>query len=184
MHPSTHHTATLRRPAIAAFTLLMIFAASGCSADTTTAPAAPSTAPVLPAGVEAIKFASAPFTIKGKPFTLEIADTDAKTERGLMYRHAMADDHGMLFVFPTPSTAGFWMKNTFIPLDIIFLDKDGKVLAVHHRIPHDETGMGPSTPALYVIELNAGTAEKIGLKPGDTIDVKKFLKDAPAPTDK
>jgi uncharacterized membrane protein (UPF0127 family) len=191
-HPllSLRSASRLRPPFRALAALLLISAANGCSADTSTspasapAPAAVSTDPILPPGVSPIAFASAPCTIAGKPFTLEIADTDPKTERGLMYRPAMAPDHGMLFVFPEPSTAGFWMKNTFIPLDIIFLDKNGKVLVIHHRIPHDETGMGPASPALYVIELNVGTAEKIGLKTGDTIDVKKSLKTASPPTDK
>ena len=184
MHPLTRYQSKACRSWMRVSAMLLICMANGCSADTATAPAAASTRPVLPLGVAEIKFDSAAFTIKDKPFTLEIADTDAKTQRGLMYRNAMAADHGMVFVFPTPSTAGFWMKNTYIPLDIIFLDKDGKVLVIHRRMPRDETGMGPDTPAQYVIELNAGTAEKIGLKPGDVIDVKKFLKTAPGSTEK
>ena len=84
-----------------------------------------------------------------------------------MNRTTMPADHGMLFIFDKPDTYSFWMKNTLIPLDIIFLDSTGKVL--RHRppgTPLDETGHGPSTPALYVIELNVGIADAIGLKTG------------------
>ena len=89
----------------------------------------------------------------------------------------MAIDHGMLFVMPQADIWPFWMHDTRIPLDIIFLDSAGKVLDIHNRAPLDETGRGAASPTLYVIELNLGVAEKIGLKKGDSIEIpKKYVK--------
>ncbi len=151
----------------------LLLTLSACTADTTTS-SSTTTAPSPP---NDIHFDSTPATLKGKPFTLEIADTDAKRERGLMFRNAMPADHGMIFVFDAPDNYRFWMKNTFIPLDIIFLDAAGKVLDIEPRKAHDETSMGPDDPALYVIELNAGAAQNIGLSHGDHIDIpEKILK--------
>ena len=116
-------------------------------------------------------------TLKGKDYTMEDAQTDAQTERGLMYRDSLPEDHGMLFVMPEEKIWDFWMHETRIPLDIIFLDKSGKVLEIHNRIPMDETGRGPASPNLYVIELNLGMAGKIGLQKGDIVEIpKKYIK--------
>ena len=94
-----------------------------------------------------------------------------------MYRTSMPGDHGMLFVLEKPDTVNFWMHNTRIPLDIIFLDKDGKVLVIHHRKAMDDTGMGPDSPAQYVIELNLNATDKLGLAKGDKVEIpKKYLK--------
>ena len=145
--------------------LLMV---SACTADTSA---------TKPAPPDDMHFDTVSATIKGKPFTLEIADTDDKRERGLMFRKSMAADHGMIFVFEVADSYRFWMKNTWIPLDIVFLDAGGKVIEVEARKAKDETSMGPDEPAKYVIELNAGTAETIGLTKGDRIDIpEKLLK--------
>ncbi|HUO07467.1 MAG TPA: DUF192 domain-containing protein [Phycisphaerae bacterium] len=149
--------------------LLMV---SACTADTSA---------TKPAPPDDMHFDTVSATIKGerggKPFTLEIADTDEKRERGLMFRKSMAADHGMIFVFDVADNYRFWMKNTWIPLDIIFLDSAGKVIEIEPRKAKDDTAMGPDEPAKYVIELNAGTAETIGLKKGDPIDIpEKLLK--------
>jgi uncharacterized membrane protein (UPF0127 family) len=151
------------RPAIATL-LLMV---SSCTADTSTS---------KPAPPNDMHFDSVNVTIKGKPFSLEIADTDEKRERGLMYRSSMPADHGMIFLFDTADKYSFWMKNTLIPLDIIFLDADGKVIDIEPRKPLDETGMGPKQPAKFVIELNGGTSNTIGLSKGDQIDLPNLLK--------
>ncbi len=175
-----------RHPLMAArfLPLLLVLSTSACSGDTSAS--ATSRAATSPASQpNDITFESTTVTLKGKAFTLEIADTDIKEARGLMYRETMAPDHGMLFVFPMPTDSGFWMKNTLIPLDIIFIDSGGRVLNIHHRKPLDETGMGPDAPALFVIELNSGTANAIGLKVGDTISLpEKYLKTTPASTEK
>ena len=116
-------------------------------------------------------FDSTTMTLKGKTFTIEIADTDAKTQRGLMNRDSMADDHGMLFIFPQPDHLEFYMKNTRFPLDIVFLDANRRVVAIEQRAPFDETSHGPAVPTQFVIELNLGTAKNIGLVRGDVVEL-------------
>ncbi len=164
------------RRAFLAFALLL---PAACTADTSSAPVTKpaTTAPAtrVGGGVEnapfRVDFESTTITIKDQKFTVEIANTPLQTERGLMYRDAMPPDHGMLFIMPTYEKTAFWMKNTRIPLDIIFLDQSGKVLQIDDRKPFDETGSGPSVPVRYVIELNQGTSQKIGLKKGDTVQI-------------
>jgi uncharacterized membrane protein (UPF0127 family) len=132
-----------------------------------------------------MKFETIEMTIKDKKYTVEIADTDARIQRGLMYRSHMEPDHGMLFTMPFLGQHSFWMKNTLIPLDIIYLDDKGKVLEIHDRKPFDETGMAPAQPALFVLELNAGRSKAIGLKVGDVIALpQKYLKAGPVSPDK
>jgi len=166
--------------AIAHWTLIIASLAlpTGCSADTSTTSTAPATAPTTQSSDPApMPFDTTDMTLKGKNFKIEVAETEAQEQRGLMYRTSMPDDHGMLFIFDKPDIINFWMHNTRIPLDIIFLDKDGKVLVIHNRQPMDDTGMGPDSPAQYVIELNLGAADKLGLKKGDKVEIpKKYLK--------
>ena len=102
-------------------------------------------------------------------FTVEIADDEIERARGLMFRENMAPDHGMLFVYPAQQSLGFWMRNTILPLDLIFIDKDGKVVGVEKGKPYSDDLISPGVDSQFVLELNAGTAEKIGLKPGATV---------------
>jgi uncharacterized protein len=102
-------------------------------------------------------------------FRLEIADTPATMEKGLMQRDSMPSDHGMIFVFPRESMQAFWMKNTRIPLDILFLDTSGKVVSIHQMQPYDENTTSSDFPARFAIELNQGAAAKAEVKVGDTI---------------
>ena len=117
--------------------------------------------------------ATATVTIGGKPFTLEIADTEPKREVGLMNRDAMPAGHGMLFVFQEVKPRAFWMKNTRIPLDILYLDSSGKIVSVGHMRPFDLNDTPSGGPILYAIELNAGAAA--GLSAGDRIDLSPAL---------
>ena len=171
-----HRVSTRCSSWFSVFTVVVfLLLSASCTADTsTTAPAAPP---------YDMHFDSVNATIKEKPFTLEIADTNEKRERGLMFRESMPADHGMVFVFEVADNYRFWMKNTLIPLDIIFLDNTGKVLDIERREPKDETGMGPDDPALYVIELNAGTAKTIGLTKGDHIELPQKILKRPAHSD-
>ena len=111
--------------------------------------------------------------LKGKRFEVEIADDAAERERGLMFRDEMAADHGMIFVHDAEETQSYWMKNTKIPLDILYFDHARKFVSVAHAPPcslGDNCPPFPSEgPALYVLELNAGTAEQLGVKPGDEL---------------
>jgi len=114
---------------------------------------------------------------KGKRFDIEIADNQEARVRGLMFRDSMPADHGMLFVFESSYVQTFWMKNTRIPLDILYFDSTYKLVSVQERVPpcrSDPCAQYPSTgPAQYVLELNSGMAEKLGAKPGDVLTVRR-----------
>jgi uncharacterized membrane protein (UPF0127 family) len=102
-------------------------------------------------------------------FTLEIADEPREYERGLMERKSMPHDHGMIFVFPIEEPRTFWMKNTLIPLDIIYLDSVGRVLAVKAMVPLDLGAVGSDGPAMYAIEVNQGATAQAGVRRGDAV---------------
>jgi uncharacterized membrane protein (UPF0127 family) len=104
-----------------------------------------------------------------RSFTIEIADDESERSNGLMYRESMDDDHGMLFVFPETRPVGFWMKNTPMPLDLIFIGPDGKVRGILPGEPFSEALISPGEPVRFVLELKRGTAEKTGIKDGDTL---------------
>ena len=107
--------------------------------------------------------------IGSQEFKLEIADGEKSREIGLMHRDRLPDDGGMIFVFPAEEPLGFWMKNTRIPLDIIYADATGKVVEVAAMKPFDLTSVPSRRPAKYAIELNAGKAKAIGIRVGDTL---------------
>ncbi len=103
-------------------------------------------------------------------FTVERAETQAHKSRGLMHRRHMKADHGMLFTWPDERNVSMWMSNTVLSLDMVFIKKDGRVHRVQaNTVPFSETIIEAGVPVLRVLELNAGTAARIGLKPGDTI---------------
>jgi uncharacterized membrane protein (UPF0127 family) len=109
-------------------------------------------------------------TAKGeRAFTIEVAGTPEQRGRGLMYREAMADDHGMLFVFEDERQVGFWMKNTPMPLDLLFIATDGTLKAVLPGEPFSEAVISPGVPVRFVLELKAGTAASAGIAPGDKV---------------
>ena len=104
------------------------------------------------------------------PFAVELAVTPEEEARGLMFRPSMAQDHGMLFIFPDADRRIFWMKNTLIPLDIIFIGKDKRIVNIAaNATPLSESLIASTGPALRVLELNGGTAAKLGIRPGDTV---------------
>jgi uncharacterized membrane protein (UPF0127 family) len=111
-------------------------------------------------------------TSKGDfPFTIEIADTEASREQGLMYRKSLAPDAGMLFDFHREQPVEFWMVNTLIPLDMIFIDADGTVKSVHaDAVPEDATPIPSGVPVRFVFEIAGGRAAQIGLMPGDRLE--------------
>jgi uncharacterized protein len=102
-------------------------------------------------------------------FSIEIADDSNERSRGLMFRKAMDDTHGMLFVFEQSRPVGFWMKNTPMPLDLLFVGADGKVSAVMPGEPFSEAPISPGEPVRFVLELKRGTAEKFGIEAGDRL---------------
>lgn len=106
---------------------------------------------------------------------IEIADSDYDIQTGLMYRDSMKDDRGMLFVFPTMRQRYFYMKNTKFPIDIIYLDNALKIVSFQENAkPFDETTLPSQVPAQYVLEVNAGLAEKWLLEIGDSIEYTKL----------
>lgn len=113
-----------------------------------------------------------------KTFMLQVADTDAERQAGLMFRRSMPEDEGMIFVFPDSDWRSFWMKNTFIPLDIAFVDESGMVLNVEQMAAHDLRGTDSVAPAKWVIELGLGVAEKTGLEAGMKLDIPESAREA------
>lgn len=110
-------------------------------------------------------------------FTVELAVTPAEQERGLMFRKSLAPDHGMLFPYNPPRPAAFWMKNTLIPLDIIYIGPDGRVLSIaRNAVPHDETPLPSGGAVRGVLEIAGGRAAKLGILPGDRVLNKIFPK--------
>lgn len=110
-----------------------------------------------------------PLTIEGRDdvaIMVEIATTPVETAAGLMFRKDMDDDHGMLFAFEKSSRRSFWMRNTVMPLDIIFLDENGEVDSIRRGKPLDETPLRSDGKARYVLELKAGQAEAFGIQDG------------------
>lgn len=115
--------------------------------------------------------------LKNQTFLIEIADNDAAREHGLMGRIQMDADHGMLFVFADDSPRAFWMKNTRIPLDMLFFDADRHLVSVQHNVPPCTTDPCPAyssgAPARYVLELNGGQASKLGLHTGEELTIHR-----------
>jgi len=105
---------------------------------------------------------------------VEIADDVEERAYGLMDRSYLPEDKGMLFVFEKPAIQKFWMRDTLIPLDMVFLDEKGTILHIHkNAIPHDETPISSRFPASMVLEMNAGLAKRWELIEGDIITVEK-----------
>ncbi|MEM9223457.1 MAG: DUF192 domain-containing protein [Pseudomonadota bacterium] len=103
-------------------------------------------------------------------FTVEIADDPVERATGLMFREQMDRDRGMLFDFASEALRAFWMKNTPLPLDIIYIAADGRVVSIARNTTPFSTDTIPSkSPARFVLEVNAGVADEIGLLPGDRL---------------
>src|SRR5215831_15545113 len=103
-------------------------------------------------------------------FTVELAETPAQMEQGLMFRRAMAPDTGMLFDYKTATVATMWMQNTLIPLDMLFVDAQGRIVNIHERaVPLSTDVISAAAPVRAVIELNGGTTARLGIAPGDQV---------------
>ncbi len=100
-------------------------------------------------------------------FTVEVADDAAERARGLMFVEEMPRSRGMLFVYEDARPVAFWMKNTLIPLDMVFADAEGRVIKVHdNAVPGDLTGIPSDGPAQFVLEINGGMASDLGIEAG------------------
>lgn len=130
---------------------------------------------------------SAPWVeLAGERFTVEVADDDASRARGLMFRDRLEPGTGMLFIHDAEEPQAFWMKNTRIPLDILYFDAQRRLVSASRRTPPcvrgDRCPVYPSTgPALYTLELNAGEADRLGVQAGDELTLGPGLRPAAAP---
>ena len=107
-----------------------------------------------------------------KTIQVEFAKNDMERSLGLMYRSQMDELQGMWFIFPEEAPRSFYMKNTEIPLDIIYLNKDKKVVSIAKNArPYDETSLPSEAPAMYVLEINGGLADKWGIEKGDRMEL-------------
>lgn len=102
-------------------------------------------------------------------FQVEVAATPEEQQKGLMFRTAMAPNEGMIFPNTPPQPRSFWMKNTVIPLDIIYIGPDHKVLNIVNGVPYSTESLPSAGAVINVLELNAGRSAELGIKPGDVV---------------
>lgn len=106
-----------------------------------------------------------------KTLEIEIVDDEYGITTGLMYRKKMEENRGMLFIFPDVSKRSFWMRNTIIPLDIIFISEQKTIVTIQRNtVPFSEKSIPSTAPAKYVLEVNAGLSDKYGWKDGDSVE--------------
>ena len=117
------------------------------------------------------------FPESGTSLDVEIAQTPSERQRGLMYREELPIEQGMLFVFPEEDDRGFWMKNTLIPLDMIFVDSEGRIINIEEAVPEPNTSeenlktYRSDEPAKYVIEANSTFTERKNVREGDRVEI-------------
>ncbi|MDQ0393073.1 DUF192 domain-containing protein [Labrys monachus] len=108
-------------------------------------------------------------------FQVEVMRTDEEQQRGMMFRRSLADDKGMLFPFKDVQVATFWMENTYVSLDMIFIRADGTVQRIEKRAePLSTRTISSGAPVLAVLEVVAGSADRLGVKPGDKVSYPLF----------
>lgn len=113
--------------------------------------------------------------------TVEVALTREEQEHGLMWRDRLEPDHGMLFVFRAQVMRSFWMKNTPLPLDIIFIDRDRKIVSIAEQTkPYSLASIPSGKPAKYVLEVNGGFSARHGIRPGATVELHHVPEHPPA----
>jgi len=122
--------------------------------------------------------------LHGHRYAIEIAQTNAQRARGLMFRDHLADNRGMLFIHDVQEPLAYWMKNTLIALDIFYFDADRRLVSVSKRTPPCTLGddcppYRSDGPALYVLELNAGVADRLHVKKGDRLTFAPGIPTAP-----
>jgi len=122
------------------------------------------TKPALAAGLPSVTL-----SINGHKLTAEVASTPEQRATGLMNRFSLKPDSGMLFIFERPEPLGFWMKNTYIPLSIAFIDPDGRILNIDDMAPQTEMTHWSRGPGLYALEMRKGWYAEHGVKAGDRV---------------
>lgn len=158
---------TTARALAAAFLLL---GAGACAQAVTSAESGASIGPQAPTEILTVETANGPVRLN-----VEIADDEAEREHGLMYRESLPDDRGMLFDFPEPERATFWMHNTPLSLDIIFIGTDGRILNIaDHATPFSDAPVPSAGLTRGVLEIRAGRAEALGIRTGDRVRHRIF----------
>ncbi|MEZ5404740.1 MAG: DUF192 domain-containing protein [Verrucomicrobiia bacterium] len=113
--------------------------------------------------------------IDQKELKIELADSPQEWAKGLMYRKTLPENQGMLFAFPQARRASFWMQNTYVPLSIAFINREGEILEIHDMQPLDATPIQSlSSDIWFALEVNQGWFERNGIEAGDFLDAKKF----------
>ncbi|WP_343343308.1 DUF192 domain-containing protein [Sphingomicrobium sp. XHP0239] len=106
------------------------------------------------------------------PFTVEVAETREQQNRGLMFRETLAPDRGMIFLYDDEAVRGFWMRNTYIPLDIIYIRADGTIATIHaNTLPLSEAPYSSLEPVQNVLEIAGGRAAELGISEGDKVQL-------------
>lgn len=109
-------------------------------------------------------------SINSNLLTVEIADTKNSRELGLMFRDKLDEGSGMLFIYNSPQILGFWMENTYIPLDLAYIDKNKKIIQIQKMRPKDRTSVVSKVPVLYALEVNSGWFSKHNIRVGDYVE--------------
>lgn len=137
-------------------------------------------APPALAADEVVRLATEPLVIETASgskvtFEAEIADDDAERSRGLMFRRSMQEHEAMLFIWPAPYEVGMWMRNTYIPLDMLFIAADGKIVHIaSETVPHSRDVISAGRDVLAVLEISGGAAARLGIAPGDQVRHRFF----------
>ncbi len=171
---ANHRITNFKVLLVVLLTVPVVFAA-GCSNDLVE--------DLSPATSEGNKSLTEDVLLAGRMFRMELALTNEQRATGLMGRESLADDQGMLFVFPDakpyPAEVSFWMKNCLMPIDVIFISREGKVTAIHEMqppqpgTPDNELTVYPSNGQVqFAIELRGGLAEELGLRVGDDLELR------------
>lgn len=141
--------------------LLLLLLLSGCARGS---------APSAPPPVAVPQGPTIPLRLGAHSLQVEVADTDAERQQGLMHREGLAPDHGMVFVYPDERERGFWMKNTRIPLSIAFVDRQGRVVHLADMQPLDERTTHSVYPAMYAVEVDQGWFTAHGVRIGSKVE--------------
>ena len=125
---------------------------------------------ILGLAAKAGDFERIPLTVDGAEFVVELAVTREERSRGLMFRRSLAPDHGMLFDFRDSHRVSMWMKNTFIPLDMVFITREGVIDHIVERtVPQSLEVIAPPRTTRFVLEVNGGTADRLDWNAGDKV---------------